>query len=163
MPDLMQTMVSQSLEKRKAKRLQSSLAAADTPALPRSLLAGMLRGSLGACPRCGTARLFSRFLKPVQQCPHCGQDWTHQKADDLPAFVAIFLTGFLVLPLVIGLVLHADLSLLAILGIVVSAMLVLLFGTLQTVKGAIIALQWWFGMHGFEKERHLAPLDEAAP
>lgn len=161
MPDLMQTMVSQSLEKRKAKRLQSAKGAGNTPRLPRSLLAAMWRGAIGACPRCGTARLFARFLKPVPQCSNCGKDWTHQKADDLPAFVAIFLTGFLVLPLVIGLVLHAGLTLPVILGIVVSAMLVLLIGTLQPVKGAIIALQWWFGMHGFEKERQVAPVDDA--
>jgi hypothetical protein len=28
-----------------------------------------------------------------------------------------------------------------------------MIGLLQPAKGAIIALQWWFGMHGFVKER----------
>jgi uncharacterized membrane protein YfcA len=31
--------------------------------------------------------------------------------------------------------------------------LALMIGLLQPAKGAIIALQWWFGMHGFVKER----------
>ncbi|MBB3991623.1 hypothetical protein GGR19_003061 [Croceicoccus naphthovorans] len=26
-----------------------------------------------------------------------------------------------------------------------------MIGTLQPAKGAIIALQWWFEMHGFER------------
>ena len=140
--------------------LECPQASANPPALPTSLLAAMIRGLRGACPRCAKSRLFVRFLKPVPQCPQCSQNWTHQRADDLPAFVAIFLTGFLVLPLVIGLVLNAELSLLAILAIVLPAMLVTLVGSLQPAKGAIIALQWWFGMHGFAKERRTAPSDE---
>jgi hypothetical protein len=31
-----------------------------------------------------------------------------------------------------------------------------MIGFLQPAKGAIIALQWWFGMHGFVKERSIS-------
>jgi uncharacterized protein (DUF983 family) len=29
----------------------------------------------------------------------------------------------------------------------------MMLGMLQPAKGGVIALQWWFGMHGFVKER----------
>src|SRR3546814_13112729 len=62
----------------------------------------MLLGLKSRCPSCGGARLFARYLKPVDACPACGQDWTHQRADDLPAYLVILLLGPLILPLVVG-------------------------------------------------------------
>jgi uncharacterized protein (DUF983 family) len=113
----------------------------------------MLRGAHNRCPRCKEARLFLRFLKPIPHCPHCGQDWRHQQADDFPAYVSILVTGHLMAPLIIVLVRNAELSLSALIAIILPLALILLIGMLQPAKGAIIALQWWFGMHGFKKER----------
>lgn len=121
----------------------------------------MLRGLRGRCPRCCQARLFRRFLKPIPLCPQCGLDLTHQRADDFPAYVSILVTGHLMAPLIIGLTRDADLSVSALLAIVLPLALILLIGLLQPAKGAIVALQWWFGMHGFQKERPGAILDEA--
>src|SRR3546814_8186909 len=58
-------------------------------ALPSSGWEAMARGARGRCPRCNDAKLFHRFLKPVATCPRCRQDWTHQQADDFPAYVSI--------------------------------------------------------------------------
>ena len=69
--------------------------------LPVTGWAAILRGLRGRCPRCGEARLFMRFLKPIPHCPQCGQDWTHQQADDFPAYVSIFVTGHLMAMLTI--------------------------------------------------------------
>jgi uncharacterized protein (DUF983 family) len=99
----------------------------------------MLRGAHNRCPRCKEARLFLRFLKPIPHCPHCGQDWRHQQADDFPAYVSILVTGHLMAPLIIVLVRNAELSLSALIAIILPL--------------ALILLQWWFGMHGFKKER----------
>ena len=33
--------------------------------------------------------------------------------------------------------------------------------TLQPAKGAVIALRWWHGMHGFRAERRPQPGDDA--
>lgn len=123
------------------------------PALPATGREAIVRGVLGRCPRCNEARLFSRFLKPVAHCPHCAQDWTHQQADDFPAYVSIFLTGHIMAPVIIALVQETALSLAALAAIIVPLMLVLIITFLQPAKGAIVALQWWFGMHGFQKER----------
>jgi len=121
--------------------------------LPASGWESMLRGARSRCPRCNEAKLFTRFLKPVASCPHCRQDWTHQQADDFPAYVSILLTGHIMAPIIIALVQETALSLAALAAIIVPLMLALMIMFIQPAKGAIIALQWWFGMHGFVKER----------
>lgn len=123
------------------------------PALPSSGLEAMARGARGRCPRCKKAKLFRRFLKPRARCPSCGQDWTHQQADDFPAYVSILVTGHLMAPLIIALVRDTDLSVTALVAIILPLAMALMIGLLQPAKGAIIALQWWFGIHGFRKER----------
>lgn len=97
--------------------------------------------------------MFRRFLKPIPLCLHCGQDLSHQQADDFPAYVSIFVTGHLMALLIISLTLHTELSVTALLAIVLPLAVILMIELLQPAKGAIIALQWWFGMHGFRKER----------
>lgn len=122
-------------------------------AFPASGWEAIFRGARGQCPRCNDAKLFHRFLKPVATCPRCRQDWTHQQADDFPAYVSILLTGHIMAPIIIALIQNTALSLAALVAIIVSSMLALMIGFLQPAKGAIIALQWWFGMHEFVKER----------
>ena len=121
--------------------------------LPSSGGAAFLRGLRGKCPRCGEAGLFNRFLKPILICPQCGQDWSHQQADDFPAYASIFVTGHLMAPLIIALIRNANLSAPILMAITMPIAVLLMVGLLQPAKGAIIALQWWLGMHGFDKER----------
>lgn len=112
-----------------------------------------MRGALGKCPRCGQARLFPKWLKSVDSCPDCGQDWTHQRADDFPAYIAILVTGHLIAPLIIALSLDFDLGPLAMTAILIPLALVMMLGMLQPAKGGVIAAQWWNGLNGFVKER----------
>lgn len=121
--------------------------------LPASGPAAILRGLRGRCPRCNEARLFLRFLKPMPRCPQCGQDWTHHQADDFPAYVSILVTGHLMAPLIIALIRNTELSIPALAAIILPLAVILMIGLLQPAKGGIIALQWWFGMHGFCMER----------
>lgn len=104
----------------------------------------------GRCPRCGEDSFFPRFLKPVSRCGRCGQDWTHQQADDFPAYVSIFLTGHLLAPLIIALVKDAGLSVGTLTAIILPLAIIMMIGLLQPAKGGIIAIQWWFSMHGFK-------------
>jgi uncharacterized protein (DUF983 family) len=60
--------------------------------------------------------------------------------------------------LIIALVRDAGLSVAALVAIVLPLAMILMIALLQPAKGAIIALQWWFGMHGFQKKRP-APVD----
>ena len=121
--------------------------------LPHSFPAAILRGFLGKCPRCGEAQLFRAWLKPRDHCPCCALDLREQRRDDFPAYVAIFITGHVLAPILIMLVLDFELSILALTIIVFAMAIAMLMALIQPSKGAVIALQWWNGMHGFKRER----------
>ncbi len=125
----------------------------NAPSLPHSFWQAALRGIRGKCPRCGEASLFRAFLKPRDTCPTCAMDWTPQRADDFPAYVSILITGHVVTPVVMWLVLGTEMGTGAITAIVVPLTVTIMLGTLPPAKGAIIAMQWWNGMHGFARER----------
>lgn len=136
--------------------------AVTTGPLPATYLEAARRAGLSCtCPRCGSAPLFRKWLKPVERCAACGQDWSLQRADDFPAYVSIFVTGHLMAPLIIALARDADLSVSAMVAIVLPLAILLMIGLLQPAKGVIIAVQWWFGMHGFQKERPGQSPDDA--
>lgn len=119
--------------------------------LPAKLGEAMLRGAMGQCPRCGLRHgMFARFLKPVSRCRACGQDWTLHRADDFPPYCAIFITGHVMAPVMIALGSSDALPVAALTAIALLLASVMVIGLLQPLKGAIIALQWWMGMHDFE-------------
>jgi uncharacterized protein (DUF983 family) len=97
--------------------------------------------------------MFAKFLKVSDRCEACGEELHHHQADDFPAYLVIVLVGHIVVPLVLFVEtrfappywLHA--------AIWVPLTLALAVGLLQPVKGAIVALQWRMGMHGFEQAR----------
>lgn len=121
----------------------------DRGLLPQGLVGALWRGIRGKCPRCGGTHLFARFLKPVERCRMCGQNWTLHAADDFPPYIAILLTGHIMAPVIIELGLHTGLPGWAMmLGVAVMAVM-LLGAFLQPAKGAVIALQWWLGLQGF--------------
>ncbi|KHK90227.1 DUF983 domain-containing protein [Novosphingobium malaysiense] len=121
--------------------------------IPATFVQAALRGIRGKCPRCGEGHLFRKWLKPLERCPVCTLDLTPQRADDFPAYIAILVTGHLMAPLIIALSLDFELGPLAMVSILVPLALVMMLGMLQPAKGAVISAQWWFGLHGFVKER----------
>jgi uncharacterized protein (DUF983 family) len=121
----------------------------DSTSRPRDLRAALIRGFKGKCPCCGEARLFGRFLKPVPHCPACGQDWTVQTADDLPAYLVVLLVGHLIVPLVVTLNLNTDLSMGLQMLLWPAIALIMSILLIQPMKGAVIALQWARHMQGF--------------
>jgi uncharacterized protein (DUF983 family) len=120
---------------------------------PVSLAKATWRGFTMKCPNCGQGRLFGRFLKVVDSCKACGEDYTPQRADDLPAYLVIAIVGHLVVPALLAVEIAysppAWLQLLIWLPVTGLAALSLL----QPVKGTIVGLQWQTGMHGFEAAR----------
>jgi uncharacterized protein (DUF983 family) len=126
-------------------------AAPATRALPEpSALVAAWRGARNHCPRCDHKPLFARYLKPVPRCASCGQDWTLHQADDFPAYIAIFISGHLLAPVLIAagsreLLPMGWLALIAVVGA-----LLLTIALLQPAKGAVIALQYHWRMHGFD-------------
>ncbi|MGB3805952.1 MAG: DUF983 domain-containing protein [Erythrobacter sp.] len=127
--------------------------------LPGTFGAAMLRGLASRCPRCGIAPLFARWLKPVDRCDHCRQDWSVQQADDFPAYVGIFVVGHLLAPVVIAMIGTFGMSPWLTLAIILPLAIVMLIAQLQPSKGAVIAMLWWLGVGAFRKERRA----ESAP
>ena len=117
-----------------------------------------MRGVRGKCPRCGEAALFRKWLKPVDICAHCRQDWSIQQADDFPAYIGIFVVGHLLAPIVIAMIGTYGISAGLTLAIILPVAVVMLLAMLQPTKGAVIAFLWWQGIGAFRKERR-APED----
>ena len=126
--------------------------------LPATAGETLLRGLRGACPRCGGASLFRKWLKPVETCAHCGHDWSVQQADDFPAYIGIFVVGHLLAPVVIAMIGTYGMSAWLTLAIILPVAVAMLIAMLQPVKGAVIAFLWWQGIGAFRKERR-APED----
>lgn len=127
--------------------------------LPAGWIAALVRGAKCHCPRCGEAALFRKWLKPVDRCPHCRQDWSVQQADDFPAYIGIFVVGHLLAPVVIAMI-SGGISPLLTLAIILPVSVVMLIAMLQPTKGAVIGFLWWHGIGAFEQERR-TPGDEA--
>lgn len=108
-----------------------------------------VRGMRNHCPACDHKPLFARYLKPVERCACCGQDWTLHQADDFPAYISIFISGHVLAPVLIAVGSRELLPMGALAIIAIFGALVLTIALLQPAKGAVIALQWHWRMHGF--------------
>ena len=128
--------------------------------LPGGWLAALARGLKGKCPRCGEAALFRKWLKPVERCSHCRQDWSLQQADDFPAYIGIFVVGHLLAPVVIAMIGTFGMSAWATLATILPVAIILLLVTLQPVKGAVIAFLWWHDIGAFRQERRAPEADK---
>ena len=65
----------------------------------------------------------------------------------------MIVTGHLMAPFIILLSLDFELGPVAMMAILVPLALAMMLGMLQPAKGGVIAVQWWYGMHGFVRER----------
>jgi len=118
------------------------------PRRDRPLAPAIGRGLMGRCPACGRGRLFRSYLKLVNTCKICGEDLSHARADDAPAY----LTLLVVCHIVGAGVLLSDNSwlpplLCALFWLTVTIVASLLI--LPRMKGAVVGQQWALCMHGF--------------
>ncbi|WP_293577190.1 DUF983 domain-containing protein [Phaeobacter sp.] len=118
----------------------------------RSTKQALLRGWRCRCPKCGEGKVLHSYLKVNDSCSSCGQDLTHARADDGPAYLTILLVGHVMAPLMHvvyfawrpePLVTFTVFSL----GCLLSSLYLL-----PKMKGIVIAYQWARRMHGFGKE-----------
>jgi uncharacterized protein (DUF983 family) len=121
-----------------------------TPRRDRSLGVAVRRGLVGRCPACGRGPLFRGYLKLNSACKVCGEDLSHARADDAPAY----LTMLVVCHLVGAGVLFSDevfpqmaLTTVALFWLTVTLLASLLI--LPRMKGAVVGQQWALCMHGF--------------
>lgn len=121
---------------------------------PVTPMQAMLRGFCMRCPHCGKGHLFRRFLKVADRCDVCGEDYTHQRADDFPAYLVILVVGHVVVPAALAIETTYAPAIWLQLLIWLPLTLVSALALLQPTKGAVVALQWQAGMHGFEAAKH---------
>jgi uncharacterized protein (DUF983 family) len=121
-----------------------------TEAAPRAKLKALGRGLCGRCPACGVGALFRAYLKVEDHCRACGEPLHHQRADDAPPYVTMFVVAHVVVTLVLSFEVFwpdAPVWLEATLFCFVAVGLSL--ALLPRVKGLLVAWQWSLRMHGF--------------
>lgn len=115
----------------------------------RSVWAAMRNGFRCKCPRCGQGRLFASFIGVVKECEVCGEAMHHHRADDLPAYLVVFIVGHVVVGAFMSIEAASTLSTWQHLAIWVPMTIILSIALLRPIKGAVIGLQWANYMHGF--------------
>jgi uncharacterized protein (DUF983 family) len=115
----------------------------------RELKPAMLRGWRRRCPKCGSGPLLKGYLKVRDACPVCGEEMSHHRADDGPAYLTILIVGHIMAPsiLVIFTKFRPDPMVLAT-GFSIGCVALSLY-LLPRLKGAMVAFQWAKRMHGF--------------
>ena len=97
--------------------------------------------------------MFRAYLKVADNCPACGEDLHHHRADDFPAYIVIVIVGHIMVPLVLAVETAFSPPYWVHMAIWPAAVAGLSLALLQPVKGAIVGLQWVLGMHGFEQAK----------
>ena len=122
-------------------------------ALPGGPGQAIWRGFRGRCPACGEGRIFRAFLKVNDACPACGEPLHHHRADDFPAYLVIAIVGQILVPIVLSV--ETNLSPPVVVSMIMwpSIALAMALSLLQPVKGAVVAIQWYGGMHGFAEAK----------
>lgn len=118
----------------------------------RDLKQAMIRGFMGRCPHCGEGKLFRGFAKTVDDCAVCGEHIDHHRADDLPAYLVIFIVGHIVVGAFMGIEAASTLSTWQHLAIWIPLTIVSALALIRPIKGAVVGLQWANYMHGFGGE-----------
>jgi uncharacterized protein (DUF983 family) len=116
----------------------------------------LLRGASCRCPNCGEGPLFRKFLKVKDNCDACGEDLSHQRADDMPAYIVMSIVGHIVIGLVLWVETNYAPDLWVHLALWFPLTVALSLAFLPPVKGTIVAMQWHLGMHGFGPQRATA-------
>ena len=123
---------------------ESSRKAAERPALT-----SILRGFSRHCPACGKGKLFYRFLKVANNCPDCGEELHHHRADDAPPYFTIMVVGHIIVPLMLWLEVAYTPPIWLHVAIWPLLTLVLSLWFLPRLKGATVGWQWALRMDGF--------------
>jgi uncharacterized protein (DUF983 family) len=127
----------------------------------RSVGTAVWNGMRLRCPHCGKGHLFKSYLKVADKCEVCGEELFHHRADDMPPYLSILITGHVIVGLMLELQFHTELAPWAYMATMVPAAIILPLITLPSIKGAIVGLQWANRMHGFDPANRLP--DPALP
>ncbi len=112
---------------------------------PKLKRVALWRGAKCRCPKCGQGKLFRAYLKPVDHCSVCGENWGEVRADDGPAWLTMLIVGHLLAPIFHPIAFSDNFSawtagfILAAIGAVLSLII------LPRAKGAFMGFIWMTG------------------
>lgn len=100
------------------------------------------RSLCGRCPKCGNGKLFSRYLKQVDHCAACNEEWGAIRADDGPAWLTILIVGHIMAPLMLAFIPDNHWPDAVSMTFWPVLALLLIFLVLPRAKGLFIAMVW---------------------
>ncbi|MDO5528677.1 MAG: DUF983 domain-containing protein [Paracoccus sp. (in: a-proteobacteria)] len=109
----------------------------------------MRRGALRRCPSCGEGAIFRGYLKIRDACESCGEDLSHQRADDGPAYMTVLVVSHLLAPALLWIFIAYRPEPVPLLIGFSAAAIILSLVLLPIFKGAMVGMQWARRMHGF--------------
>ena len=115
----------------------------------RPLGPALRRGWRCRCPNCGAGPMLRNYLKVRDNCPVCGEELFHQRADDGPAYLTILIVGHILAPLIYFIFEKYRPEPLVLASIFTTLTVALALFLLPRLKGVIVAIQWAKRMHGF--------------
>ncbi len=96
--------------------------------------------------------MMAGYLEVRRSCASCGEDFQHHRADDAPAWATILIVGHVLVPGLLLIESNFHPPLWVHWSIWPALTLGLTLWLLPRVKGAIVAAQWAWRMHGFGGE-----------
>ena len=121
----------------------------EAPLEHRSFFTATRRGLACRCPNCGDGRIFNGFLAVKPTCESCGEDLSHQRADDLPAYLNIFVVGHVVVGAMMVLMTWNFFSMWTTMAITIFVCVAAALLMMRPLKGMVVGIQWALRMHGF--------------
>jgi uncharacterized protein (DUF983 family) len=109
----------------------------------------MMKGLRGKCPSCGETALFTKGLKVQDQCSVCDEEFHHHRADDLPAYLNIFVVGHVVVALIMIALKWDIVSMWTGMFITIAIAILVSVLMMRPLKGMVVGAQWAMRMHGF--------------
>ena len=127
----------------------TSITAPITVESDRPLKSALRKGWKRKCPQCGSGPLLKSYLKVHADCAVCGEDFSHHRADDGPAYLTILVVGHMMIPALHLSFVHYRPEPLTLFTIFALGSTALTLYLLPRLKGAVIGFQWARRMHGF--------------
>lgn len=107
------------------------------------------RGLRCKCPNCGEGEIMDGYLKLRESCPACGEDLSHQRTDDGPAYLTILVVGKIMAPLLLMVYTVYRPEPWVTIALFSTGCVALSLALLPRFKGMMLGIQWSRRMHGF--------------
>ncbi len=125
------------------------MTAAALDADDRPMRPAILRGLALRCPHCGRGRVLSGYLTLRPACASCGEDFSHARTDDGPAYATVMIVGHLMAPTILWAFVRWRPEPVTLASVFLAGSIALTLFLLPRMKGMFLAIQWSRRMHGF--------------